>query len=218
MDRRLPGGFPARWSPSRHEYGGSLGQHACVARPRAVAAAAPISHFRCTVAWQAWLPDACLRRGRRALPHTAKSIMQRWPESTPKGAAFMMPTAKWAATLLVKERCATAGAEGKFSAHSLRAGSVTEASRQSMSLSETMAMTGHHSVPTVMGYFRDESALGSKVSRMFENARRRASVVPRLWRSMGSTSRIRDRIAGATATRAGSKANRKLWICFRQPR
>ncbi|MDR6860417.1 hypothetical protein J2W96_006757 [Variovorax guangxiensis] len=27
-------------------------------------------------------------------------------------------------------------------------------------------MTGHHSVATVMGYFRAESALGSKVSRM----------------------------------------------------
>jgi len=29
-------------------------------------------------------------------------------------------------------------------------------------------MTGHHSVATVMSYFRAESALGSKVSRMLD--------------------------------------------------
>lgn len=32
-------------------------------------------------------------------------------------------------------------------------------------------MTGHHSVATVMGYFRAESALGSKVSRMLARHR-----------------------------------------------
>ena len=69
---------------------------------------------------------------------------------------------------IMKERCALAGVEGKFSAHSLRAGFVTEAGRQNMSLPETMAMTGHHSVATVMGDFRAESALGSKVSRMLD--------------------------------------------------
>nr|WP_260602687.1 site-specific integrase [Variovorax sp. MHTC-1] len=69
---------------------------------------------------------------------------------------------------IVKERCAMAGVEGEFSAHSLRAGFVTEAGRQNMSLPETMAMTGHQSVATVMGYFRAESALGSKVSRMLD--------------------------------------------------
>ena len=53
---------------------------------------------------------------------------------------------------IMKERCALAGAEGEFSAHSLRAGLVAEAGRQNMSLPETMAMTGHHSVATVMGY------------------------------------------------------------------
>ena len=38
-----------------------------------------------------------------------------------------------------------------------------------MSLPETMAMTGHHSVTTVMGYFRAESSLGSKASRMLDD-------------------------------------------------
>jgi hypothetical protein len=32
-----------------------------------------------------------------------------------------------------------------------------------------MAMTGHQSVAIVMGYFRAESVLGSKVSRMLDN-------------------------------------------------
>nr|WP_181360483.1 hypothetical protein [Variovorax sp. WS11] len=45
---------------------------------------------------------------------------------------------------------------------------MTEAGRQNMSLPETMAMTGHHSVAIVMGYFRAESALGSKVSQMLD--------------------------------------------------
>lgn len=45
---------------------------------------------------------------------------------------------------------------------------MTEAGKQNMSLPETMAMTGHPSVATVIGYCRAESALGSKVSRMLD--------------------------------------------------
>ena len=69
---------------------------------------------------------------------------------------------------LEKERCALAGIEGRFSAHSLRAGFVTEAGKQNMPLPETMAMTGHQSVATVVGYFRAESALNSRVSRLID--------------------------------------------------
>ena len=39
-----------------------------------------------------------------------------------------------------------------------------------MSLPDTMAMTGHQSVIVVMGYFRAESALGSKVGRMMDDS------------------------------------------------
>jgi hypothetical protein len=46
---------------------------------------------------------------------------------------------------------------------------VTEAGKQAMSLPETMAMTGHHSVATVMGYFRAESSLNSKAGRMLDD-------------------------------------------------
>ncbi|WP_246174669.1 site-specific integrase [Pandoraea terrigena] len=55
---------------------------------------------------------------------------------------------------IVRERCALAGLEGDFSAHSLRAGFVTEAALQQVPLAETMTMTGHTSVATVIGYFR----------------------------------------------------------------
>jgi integrase len=69
---------------------------------------------------------------------------------------------------IVKERCALAGIEGDFSAHSLRSGFVTEAGRQNVPLADTMGLTGHHSVATVLGYFRSESTLLSRAARLFE--------------------------------------------------
>jgi len=91
-----------------------------------------------------------------------------------KGGHLGEPLAPAAVRDIVKERCALAGIDGRFSAHSLRAGFVTEAGKQNMPLPETMAMTGHQSVATVVGYFRAESALGSKVSRMLDGDERPA--------------------------------------------
>lgn len=70
---------------------------------------------------------------------------------------------------IVKKRCEQAGLAGNFSAHSLRSGFVTEAGRQNMPLAETMAMTGHHSVATVLGYSRAGAALSSGLARLFED-------------------------------------------------
>ncbi|WP_395027598.1 site-specific integrase [Comamonas odontotermitis] len=70
---------------------------------------------------------------------------------------------------IVKERCALAGIEGNFSAHSLRSGFVTEAGRQNMALVDTMAMTGHQSASTVLGYFRAEAPLANKAARLLED-------------------------------------------------
>lgn len=67
---------------------------------------------------------------------------------------------------IVKTRCLLAGVVGNFSAHSLRSGFVTEAGRQNVPLAETMAMTGHHSVATVLGYFRAEASLKSSAARL----------------------------------------------------
>lgn len=67
---------------------------------------------------------------------------------------------------IVKARAAEAGLGGDFSAHSLRSGFVTEAARQSVPIGETIALTGHASVATVVGYFRTASSLGSKAARL----------------------------------------------------
>jgi integrase len=69
---------------------------------------------------------------------------------------------------IVQQRCELAGLEGNFSAHSLRSGFVTEAGRQKITLPETMAMTGHRSVATVIGYFRAEAPLLSEAARLLD--------------------------------------------------
>jgi hypothetical protein len=51
-----------------------------------------------------------------------------------KGGHLGEPLAPAAVRDIVKERCALAGIEGRFSAHSLRAGFVTEAGKQNMPL------------------------------------------------------------------------------------
>ena len=67
---------------------------------------------------------------------------------------------------IVKTRASLAGLGEDFSAHSLRSGFVTEAARQGVPIGETMALTGHSSVATVVGYFRSASAIGSSAARL----------------------------------------------------
>ena len=67
---------------------------------------------------------------------------------------------------IVKTRASLAGLVEEFSAHSLRSGFVTEAARQGVPIGETMALTGHASVATVVGYFRSASAIGSAAARL----------------------------------------------------
>lgn len=74
--------------------------------------------------------------------------------------------------LIVQQRCALAGLEGDFSAHSLRSGFVSEAGRQNIALAETMALTGHRSVSSVLGYYRAESAAHSAAARLFDSGAR----------------------------------------------
>jgi integrase len=57
---------------------------------------------------------------------------------------------------------------GKLSAHSLRSGFVTEAGKQGISLSETMAMTGHRSLQTVMGYYRSGEVASSRAATLLD--------------------------------------------------
>jgi integrase len=85
-----------------------------------------------------------------------------------KGTTIGEPLSPSAVRKIVQARCRQAGLIGDFSAHSLRSGFVTEAGRQNMSLGETMAMTGHASVATVMKYFRSGQVAGSRAARLFE--------------------------------------------------
>jgi integrase len=57
---------------------------------------------------------------------------------------------------------------GKLSAHSLRSGFITEAGKQGISLSETMAMTGHRSVQTVMGYYQIGEVASSRAATLID--------------------------------------------------
>lgn len=71
-----------------------------------------------------------------------------------KGGKLGGPLSAAAVRDIVKARCALAGIDGEFSAHSLRSGFVTEAAEQNVPLADTMAMTGHTSVAVVLGYQR----------------------------------------------------------------
>lgn len=59
---------------------------------------------------------------------------------------------------IVQRRATLAGLEGDFGGHSLRSGFVTEGGRQGIALPALMAMTEHHSVASIVGYFQAGSA------------------------------------------------------------
>ncbi len=65
-------------------------------------------------------------------------------------------------TIIQRRTLMSEQALGKLSAHSLRSGFVTEAARFGISLGQTMAMTGHKSVQTVMGYYQSGELSASK--------------------------------------------------------
>ena len=85
-----------------------------------------------------------------------------------KGGHVAEPLSPAAVRNIVKQRCELAGVEGDFSAHSLRSGFVTEAGRRNIPLPDTMALTGHHSVATVLGYFRADTALNNPAARLMD--------------------------------------------------
>jgi integrase len=57
---------------------------------------------------------------------------------------------------------------GKLSAHSLRSGFVTESGRQNIPIGEAMALTGHRSVQTFIGYYRTGEVSNSAAARLME--------------------------------------------------
>jgi integrase len=80
------------------------------------------------------------------------------------------PLDPWAVRDIVRRRAKRANQPlGRLSAHSLRSGFVTEAGEQNISLGETMAMTGHRSVQTVMGYYQSGEISTSRAARLMDN-------------------------------------------------
>ena len=58
---------------------------------------------------------------------------------------------------------------GRLSAHSLRSGFVTEAGKQGVGLGDTMALTGHRSVQTVMDYYQSGEVGNSRAARLMDD-------------------------------------------------
>lgn len=84
-----------------------------------------------------------------------------------RGNVIGEPLSSAAVRDIVKKRCALAGVNSEFSAHSLRSGFITEAGRQQIPLGETMALTGHRSTASLVGYFRADPG-ASRAARMLD--------------------------------------------------
>ena len=102
---------------------------------------------------QAWLSAAGVTEGR---------VFRQVLKSGRPGA----PLSPAAVRDIVRLRAKLAGLPDTFSAHSLRSGFVTEAAAQNVPLADTMAMTGHRSVASVVGYFRPSGA--SKAAKLLD--------------------------------------------------
>jgi integrase len=86
-----------------------------------------------------------------------------------RGGAVAEPLSPAAVRDIVKKRCALAGLPADFSAHSLRSGFVTEAGRQGVPLGETMALTGHRSIASLVGYFRQDAVRSTATNLLGES-------------------------------------------------
>ena len=59
------------------------------------------------------------------------------------------------------------GLAAEVSTHSLRSGFVTEAGRAAVPLGEAMAMTGHRSTASLVGYFRQDG-VATRAARLLD--------------------------------------------------
>lgn len=70
---------------------------------------------------------------------------------------------------IVKKRIKCAGYNEKnFGAHSLRSGFVTESGRQRKPLGDTMALSGHRSVPTAMKYYQAGDVINNSAATLID--------------------------------------------------
>ena len=91
----------------------------------------------------------------------------KWP--TPGYSSWQISSIPQAVRAIVQARAALAGLDAAgFSAHSLRSGFVTEAAAQNIPMPETMALTGHRSPASVIGYFRKGEVLTMRAARLVD--------------------------------------------------
>jgi integrase len=119
---------------------------------------------RAAEALQAWL-DAWQRAAAAAgLPAPCGALFRRIGKSGLPGAALSPQSVR----LIVQARAQLAGLDPAFSAHSLRSGFVTEAAAQNIPMAETMALTGHRSPASVLGYFRKGEVLNMRGAALLD--------------------------------------------------
>ena len=82
------------------------------------------------------------------------------PRVNKHGGVTRAPISGHAVALVVADRAAKAGLEGRYGGHSLRAGFVTEALRRGATYAEVMAQTGHTDPATVEIYNRRTNPFG----------------------------------------------------------
>jgi integrase len=89
-----------------------------------------------------------------------------------RGEKIGEPLAAAAVRDIVCKRAALAGLAPEFAAHSLRSGFVTEAARQNVPLGEAMALTGHSSPASLIGYFRAAESMRSRGASLLQTGTR----------------------------------------------
>ncbi|NYG34967.1 site-specific integrase [Sphaerotilus montanus] len=119
---------------------------------------------RAAEALQAWLEAWQRAAAAAGQPAPSGGLFRRIGKSGVPGAALSAQSVR----LIVQARCALAGLDPAFSAHSLRSGFVTEAAQQNIPMAETMALTGHRSPASVLGYFRKGEVLGMRGAALLD--------------------------------------------------
>lgn len=121
---------------------------------------------RAAEALQAWLEAWQRAAAAAGQPAPSGGLFRRIGKSGVPGAALSAQSVR----LIVQARCALAGLDPAFSAHSLRSGFVTEAAQQNIPMAETMALTGHRSPASVLGYFRKGEVLGMRGAALLDDS------------------------------------------------
>jgi integrase len=110
---------------------------------------------------------AALKSWLKAAEITEGAVFRRLWRSTKVGEAL----SPHAIAAIVQRRALLAGLPGDFAGHSLRRGFVTEASMHDVPLAETMALTGHRLVKSVIRYSEVGDVLKSKASTLHRRSK-----------------------------------------------